>query len=91
MHQTADTSLQAYKRLDATDQYELILNYLRSIYPGSSCIADIATALEMERSTVSARLNELKQSGQIVYDGKRPSERTGINAMHWKIKSNTLF
>jgi DNA-binding IclR family transcriptional regulator len=91
MHQTATTSLEAYKRLDATDQYSAILNHLRSIYPASSNIADIATALEMERSTVSARLNELKQSGDIVYDGKRPSVRTGVKAMHWKIKSDTLF
>ena len=87
------TQREAYRTLDAKDQYSAILKYLRSIYPQSSCIADIASALGMERSTVSGRINELKNhTNKLTYDGKRPSKRTGINAIHWKVvPQDTLF
>lgn len=92
MHHTAPTSVEAYRQLDAKDQYAAILGYLRSIYPLSSCIADTAHALGMERSTVSGRMSELKHMGNLTYDGKRPSNRTGIKAMHWKVPpTDTLF
>lgn len=88
-----NTSLEAYKKLDAGGLYTVIIDYLRSIYPDSSCIADIAHAKGLERSTVSARMTELKNSSTLlVYDGKRPSKRTGIKAMHWKCPpTDTLF
>lgn len=93
MHQVTQTSVEAYKQLDAKGQYTVIINHLRDIYPESSCIADIATALGMERSTVSARLNELKNDTEkLVYAGKKPSKRTGIKAIHWQSPpSDTLF
>lgn len=93
MHNIPTTSVEAYKKLDAKGQYKAIIGYLRDIYPESSCIADIAHAKNMERSTVSARLNELKHdSTALVYDGKKPSKRTGIKAMHWKCPpTDTLF
>lgn len=86
-HLTAPTSINAYKKLDATSLYEAILSQMRKIAPQSVCISDLAAMLGMERSTVSARLNELKNMGSLTYDGKRKSKRTGITSMHWKIKS----
>jgi uncharacterized protein YidB (DUF937 family) len=93
MNHVPTTQLDAFRKLDAADQYNAILGYLRSISPTSSCIADIAHALGMERSTVSARLNELKNhTNKLTFDGKRPSQRTGITAMHWKVlPQDTLF
>jgi len=91
-HLTASTSINAYKKLDASSLYEAILSQMRKIAPQSVCISDLATTLHMERSTVSARLNELKNMGSLAYDGKRKSKRTGITSMHWRIKTNeTLF
>lgn len=94
-HLTASTSREAYRNLDASSQYEAIMQYLRSISPESSCIADIAHALHMERSTVSARLNEIKNGRtdyKIVYDGTKKSKRTGIASHHWKVpEQESLF
>lgn len=88
-----DTSINAYRNLDAKDQYNAILSHLREISPDASCIADIARDLYMERSTVSARLNELKTwGGYLEYAGKKQSRATGIMANHWRVKSKaTLF
>lgn len=91
-HQTTQTSLNAYKNLDASSLYSLIRSYLRKISPGSVCIADIAKDLGLERSTVSARFNEMKNYGELEYAGKKPSKTTGITAQHWRIKNQeTLF
>lgn len=85
-----DTSIEAYRRLDAGSLYDLILGLLRE--GGEWCISDVAEELHLERSTVSARLNELKNMGKLEYAGKKPSKRTGIKSMHWKLKvQETLF
>ena len=73
----SQTSLSAYS--DARP----ILNILqRRIYAhlcacGASCIADIATDLQLERSTVSGRLNELHTLGatEIVIGRSRTTGR----------------
>lgn len=83
-----DTSKNAYRNLDASSLYKIILDLLHD--GGEWCIADIANELGLERSTVSARLNELKHMGSLEYVGKKKSSTTGITAMHWKAKS-TLF
>lgn len=79
-----DTSIEAYRHLDASSLYDLILGLLRE--GGEWCISDVADELHLERSTVSARLNELKHMGRLEYAGKKPSRRTGIMSMHWKIQ-----
>lgn len=84
MHQTASTSREAYRTLDTSSLCERILTLLRD--GGEWCIADLADALHLERSTTSARLNEMKHDGLLEYAGKKPSRRTGITSMHWKIK-----
>jgi len=85
-HQTATTSREAYRNLDANSQYGAILAQMREIAPKSVCISDLADMLGMERSTVSARLNELKHMSSIEYEGKRKSKRTGITSMHWRVR-----
>jgi len=84
MHQTASTSREAYRNLDAGSLYALILGHMRE--GGEYCIADLAHELHLERSTVSARLNELKHMGKLEYTKKKPSRTTGITSMHWKVK-----
>ena len=89
-HLTATTSREAYRHLDASSLYELILSLMRE--GGEWCISDAAFELHLERSTTSARFNELKHMGKLEYAGKKPSRRTGINSMHWKVKTQeTLF
>ena len=76
------TSINAYHALDLTDQQADILQALRVI--GESCIADIAHNLGWERSTVSGRMNELKELGKIVFVGKRKSKTTNITSEFWR-------
>jgi hypothetical protein len=48
--------------------------------------------LNLERSTVAARLNELKRYGSLAYAGKAPSKATGVMAMQWRLPiKETLF
>lgn len=88
-----ETSIQAYHGQDFGDQTREVLAAIKTL--GESCIADIAAYLNMERSTVSARLNELKKWKEppIVFVGKRKSERTGIMSEFWRARSyqETLF
>jgi Mn-dependent DtxR family transcriptional regulator len=79
------TSIEAYRNLDAGSLYALILGHLRD--GKETCIADLAHELHLERSTVSARMNELKNMGKLQYVGKRKSHTTGITAMHFKLKT----
>jgi predicted ArsR family transcriptional regulator len=89
-HLTQQTSVEAYRHLDASSQYTLILSLMRE--GGEWCIADCARELHLERSTVSARFNELRNMGKLEYAGKRPSQATGITSLHWKLKvQSTLF
>ena len=81
-----DTSINAYKRLEASSQYSAILTQMREIAPDSVCISDLAHMLGMKRSTISARLNELKHMGCLQYQGKKKSKSTGITSMHWRIR-----
>ena len=86
------TSIEAYHSQDLTGQRREVYQALQVL--GTSCIADIAAYLNMERSTVSGRLNELKhhkdKNGEekplVICVGKRPSQRTGVNSEHWRVK-----
>ena len=50
------------------------------------CIADVADAIGLEKSSVAARFNELKKDGVIEMVDKRPSRTTGITSEHWRYK-----
>lgn len=84
-----ETSVNHYHATDFTGQRGRVLEALK--VAGSSCIADLAAILGWERSTVSARLHELKESGSIVLVGKRPSQRTGVTSEFWKLNNGQLF
>ena len=85
------TSIDAYHSQNFTPLQIEIVKALRELK--SSCIADIAAYLNMERSTVDARLNELKQMQALVFDGKKKSERTEIMSEFWRVRnfSESLF
>ena len=85
------TSIDAYYQLDLTNQQRDVLKVLEVMR--ESCIADIAEFLNWQRSTVSGRLNELKQAGVIIMTGKQPSKTTGIRSEFWRLKNiqTTLF
>lgn len=92
-----ETSIDAYyeTRDRHTVQRQRITEQLKIDGRDGSCIADLAYVLGIDKSTVSARFNELKQSGVIELAGKRPSKTTGICSEHWRLKNlkfrETLF
>lgn len=80
------TSIEAYHQLNLSELQAEVLKAIR--VQGETCIADIAAFLNMERSTVAARLNELKhlEPSPIQFVGKRKSNRTGILSEHYGIR-----
>lgn len=89
--QVAQTSIDAYHGLDLNRQQKDVLSSLRVL--GESCIADLAEFMNWQKSTVAARMNELRKLGILVFAGKRKSETTGIMCEFWWAKEtiNGLF
>jgi hypothetical protein len=88
------TSVKAYRPLSEhfQRQRDLIRTQIKAAGYAGTCIADIAAALDLQKSTVSARMNELKTAGAIVHAGQRKSNTTGILSDHFRIKpSEYLF
>lgn len=86
-----ETSINAYHQLNLNEQQTEVLTAIKVL--GESCIADVAAYLNWERSTVAARMNELKHISTIVFVGKRKSERTNITSEFWRAVNfnETLF
>lgn len=84
MHATAQTSLEHYKTYNAQGLYRLITDHMAR-HPKPFCIADLSDELNLDKSTISARLNELKHLGRIHYAGKAPSRTTGVKSMMWTL------
>jgi len=86
-----ETSIGAFYGQDLEPMEAEVLSAIRTL--GVTCIADCAAYLNMERSTVAARMNSLKHFGLIVFVGRRKSERTGILSEFYRVKENkeTLF
>jgi len=85
----ADTSKMAFKELDTHTMQSQVLKAIARL--GPTCIADCAAYLHWERSTVSARINELHDSGHIIQlDEKIKSKKTGIKGYHY-VRSNKDF
>lgn len=81
---TTQTSKEAYAVLDITPLQEkviLALNHLEE-----ACISDVAAYLNMERSTVAGRFNELYEKNMLFYVGKKKSQRTNINSEHYRLR-----
>ena len=73
------TSIDHYHTTDFTAQQADILAALR--YRGPSCRNEIADYLGMATATVSARVNELVRTGQVVVaEEKRASRVTGVTS-----------
>lgn len=87
----AETSIQCYRSQDFGNQAKEVLTAIKVM--GEACISDIAAYLNIERSSVAGRLNELKKAGVVIFVGKRKSERTGVMSEFWRAREfqETLF
>lgn len=91
-HQTASTSIAHFRNYDAAGWYHCILSLMREEPERDFCIADMARLLDAEKSTLSARLNELHRYGDIEYTTTKPSHTTGVKSKHFRIKMQpTMF
>lgn len=79
------TSIEAYHTLDLNPQHRAIMDALQAL--DASCIADLADYLGWQKSTVAARLNELKHDERIMLVEKRKSETTKVVAEFWRVRS----
>lgn len=87
----SNTSIQANRFVPREHWYGRISALLR-VRDEAMCIADIAAALKAEKSTISARMNEMFKYGTVYYAGTKPSRTTGIKAKHYHLKlQETLF
>ena len=78
------TSVYQYRKLDKTTIQYKIFQYLDN--EGPSSIGEIAFHLNLEKSSVSARLNELVHEKKTVEEaGKYPDKISGIRVIHWKV------
>jgi len=88
----SQTSRAAYQNVSFDDWYARILAIMRRDVGVHWCIADMAQELHAEKSTVSARLNEMKNLRIIEEAPKARSRSTGILAYHYKVKiQESLF
>lgn len=85
MHATASTSRDHYRTYDASGLYALIKGKMRDNAERDWCIADLSADLGIDKSTISARLNELRDYGELEYTGKKPSQATGVTANHYRL------
>ena len=87
---TTITSRLAYKEVDRLSWYSRIR---RHMLDGSEwCIADLAHELHAEKSTISARLNEMREDDSIEETSKKRSKTTGIMSNHYKLRQqDSLF
>jgi predicted ArsR family transcriptional regulator len=81
---TRKTSIEALRQVDFGAMQQEVLMALRIL--GDGCISDVASYLDMERSTISARMNELKEKGCIVFTSKKKSSGTGIMSEHYRVR-----
>ena len=87
-----DTSKAAFELIDRGNQHKQVLAAIDEL--GRTCIADVASHLCWQRSTVAARMNELAQLGETELvtgaDGrpvKWKSHATGVAALHYRVKN----
>lgn len=90
-----DTKIQQIDSNDRARVRLLIARYLLKCAPSGSCIADVADAMGIDKSSVSGRINELKKMGVITIDGaryvvefvaKRRSYTTGVPGDHYRLR-----
>lgn len=67
--------------------YRQILRAIRELKEPSTC-REIANHLKMEASTISARINELKEQGVLLEAGKRKDKITNVTSIVLSINKN---
>lgn len=93
--QVTETSIDAYhsrsRRTIGQLQCDRIVEYVERA--GSATIAEIAKALSMEKSSVSARRNELIAAGRLVQGVRRQCAVTGrsVQSVELPPKQGALF
>lgn len=87
----ATTSIDAYHGAVAnfeSSQESVILDFIAR--RGESTIGEIARALDMEKSTVSARQNSLRKAGQLVQGAARKCRISGVTCKPVKLPARQL-
>lgn len=67
--------------------YKEVLRAIRELKEPSTC-REIANHLKMEASTISARINELKEQGVLLEAGKRKDKITNVTSIVLSINKN---
>ena len=91
-HHTASTSRKHFKTFDAGSLHDLIMKKLREDTTRDFCISELASELGLERSTTSARMNELRNYGLLEHTGQKRSKITQVLFHYWRAKTqDSLF
>lgn len=79
------TSIDAYAEM--TEELNRLQSevWLAILMLEEACISDVAAYMDIERSTVSGRMNYLHENGYIVFTCKKKSHRTNINSDHFRV------
>lgn len=90
MTNVQETSIEAYHNLNLTKQEKEVMRAFAVL--GESCVADVASFLRWEKSTVAGRVNMLKTpidekgKGRLACVGKKYSITTGIRSLFYTVK-----
>ncbi len=88
----ASTSKLANRNVHRDMWYDRIARVMKNSPRNAFCIADIAKLMNAEKSTISARLNEMVTLEIIQYAGTQRSESTGVMSKHYQlVTTDTLF
>lgn len=84
-----DTSKQSLRQLqeegEDVSQRKLVLAYIHA-HP-HSCIREVSEGLGIQKSSISARMNELKSEGKIIFTGVKEYSYKTVET--WSIRSGT--
>lgn len=85
-----ETSTAAYKiikKINLNTLYGKIVQLLEA-HPDGLSIGEIASLLGMQKSTISARINELRKKGVLKFHEERSSSESGLRNMMFILCSN---
>lgn len=82
----SQTSRAAYANVAFDEWFDRIETVMRRDPERPWCIADLASEMNAEKSTISARLNEMLNDKRIERTEKMRSRTTAVLAYHYKLK-----
>ena len=82
-----ETSRLSYKSLNLSCRQRAVLEALRE---SPSTIGELAVRLALTPNEISPRIAELREKGEVIYDGKRKSAVTGKLNMVWKRRTSDI-